>query len=473
MRKVVKIWMGALLLVGALDVHAGNHRVQLLSRGADSLAARIAAIQNARSTIDILAYEIKPCNASTVAILHALMLKAKQGVRVRMVVDQFSLEDKYEQLLATYFNAYGMQLRLFNGPLASPVPVNRNHAKLFVIDGASANFGSYVADGRNLTDAYFGMAKGLNYTGRDLMVSGPSAREAQAGFDTIFESAYVHAAVRPGSPASIAGSCLYGAESQFERGLRLGAQAHVQALPSYSCPDVTYHLDDPRFTFGNPGGVKDDDKSNLPADRIYMTPDRLKYKKSSAAMLAFIQETRESITLENQYYIPMAQLHRLIRGLLERQGPKVLVLTNLEALSSVPAVEVAMNSRMQQLIRVDAADPNMAILPLSRSGVAAFEGPLNPGSYKGGWYIHSKSAVRDHRDVMVGSFNLDNRSFAANVESATIVRNCPTLATAIEAEYGLMVNAHMQDMRDCPECHTLKRAGFLEKLLGIFASPFF
>lgn len=41
-------------------------------------------------------------------------------------------------------------------------------------------------------------------------------------------------------------------------------------------------------------------------------------------------------------------------------------------------------------------------------------------------------AVRDHRDVQVGSFNIDERSANLNVETAVSIFNCPDLASDVE-----------------------------------------
>src|SRR5690606_29961747 len=94
----------------------------------------------------------------------------------------------------------------------------------------------------------------------------------------------------------------------------------------------------------------------------------------------------------------------------------------------------------------------MAVLTLpSRGRSLRYTNALTPGD-GGQWHLHSKSMVRDHKDVWFGSYNIDPRSYHTNLENGVFVKDCPALAKLIEDDYKEMVRAYEADLRNCRTC---------------------
>jgi putative cardiolipin synthase len=97
--------------------------------------------------------------------------------------------------------------------------------------------------------------------------------------------------------------------------------------------------------------------------------------------------------------------------------------------------------------------------PLLRCGVQLYEMRADAGFVKTDWnwvkptsaaYLHTKAAVLDDRDVVIGSFNMDPRSININTEIALLVRS-PELAAEVSRfiEDGMSVsNAYRLALED-------------------------
>jgi hypothetical protein len=98
------------------------------------------------------------------------------------------------------------------------------------------SWGVYFADGRNLTDSYFGLGlTGMNYTGRDLMIQDfKAAEEAALSFEAIHKSGLVQVGRPGGEPSELNGSCLTQDLSPAQCLLLKSARGYVQELPVFS-----------------------------------------------------------------------------------------------------------------------------------------------------------------------------------------------------------------------------------------------
>jgi phosphatidylserine/phosphatidylglycerophosphate/cardiolipin synthase-like enzyme len=239
---------------------------------------------------------------------------------------------------------------------------------------------------------------------------------------------------------------------------------------------VNYYLDRSRFIYANDNEVIPNDGFQLDRGIQYvknstMNPVRMHYKRSSAATLDFINGTRNSISFENQYYLPTFELWKAIHTVARRA--RVTVITNTEPDTSYEQADRVMKLQTDRRIEYDAKHYGIQFLQLARIGALRREGASTNTADKD-WYIHSKTAVRDHQDVMVGSFNLDSRSYSINVEHTTVVKQCPELARAIEAEYIELTTRYFDDWANCPSCRPTKsKASLIEVLLGIVGTGIF
>jgi phosphatidylserine/phosphatidylglycerophosphate/cardiolipin synthase-like enzyme len=83
--------------------------------------------------------------------------------------------------------------------------------------------------------------------------------------------------------------------------------------------------------------------------------------------------------------------------------------------------------------------------------------------------IHSKTLVRDNRDSVVGSFNLDPRSYSTNLEGAVIVKNCPEFAADVSGQFQRLKFVYDQDAKagKLPEIESIGAAAIILATLGI------
>jgi putative cardiolipin synthase len=443
--------VGRSLVAGFLIFASGMavaDSIRMYTSGQKSLSAHLEALSSAQHSIDIVTYEFKPCDASTKAIIAVLAKKAKEGVAVRVMLDDYSLSRLDKTGLAGYFAAMKIKFKIYNQSFLLGQN-HRNHIKLTLIDGDGKGNPAYFADSSNFTDEYFGMSANRNYVNRDFKITGASVSQAKDAFEMLWNSRAAGRERKLGSARLLYDRCL----KQTKRDVQVAAlltqnlSAWADSSSIYSCENVKYVADDPRFQDQGLSQTNDRDSRN----EEYMNDLRLKRKHATKSFLEFVDGARRTLNIENQYYIPVYRMRRELEDLKEERDVRVLVLTNLTAAGISPASSRALSFFISKAARRDSKG-EMAVLTLPSQGRLAKVNPLTPKNGGGAWHLHSKSMVRDHRDVWFGSFNIDPRSYHTNLEYTVTVRGCPNLAQSIEGDYKSMLRDYEADMKDCREC---------------------
>lgn len=433
-----------------LAAHSAADTIQMYTRGDKSLAARLQAIRGAKRSVGIITYEFKPCDSSTKALIAVLTKKAKEGLNVRVMIDDYPIDPAQKKGLASYFKSMGIKFKTYNQGILLGRN-HRNHIKLTLID-PDGDSPSYFADSSNYSDQYFGMSGTRNYVNRDFKISGASTAQAAAAFEMLWAS-------RPADPVGVnmAGvqkfydSCL----KQKSRDLDVASyfSANMAALAEaggYSCSKIKYVADDPRFQDAGLSPTNDRENRN----EEYMNDLRLKRKLATASFLDFVDRARTVLNIENQYFIPVYRMRTLFNELSKDRDISTLVLTNLTS----EGIDETSSRQLSFYITKSArkfSKGEMAVVTLPSLGRLAVRNPLTPVNGRVvPWHLHSKSMVRDHRDVWMGSYNIDPRSYHTNLEYAVTVRDCAPLANAIERDYKSMLVAYKSDMKDCKACRT-------------------
>ncbi|HMN70075.1 MAG TPA: phospholipase D-like domain-containing protein, partial [Bdellovibrionales bacterium] len=154
-------------------------QVQYLAHAPQALAAFMDMADGARKSVDIATFIFEPCHSSTQLMLEKLAEKARQGVRVRLIVDALQQKSAREKILSDYAARAGLRIKYYNRGEANL----RLHIKMMVVDNER-----YISGGRNISDEYFGLSQENNYVDRDLRVEGASALQATAVFEELWAS---------------------------------------------------------------------------------------------------------------------------------------------------------------------------------------------------------------------------------------------------------------------------------------------
>jgi len=225
-------------------LQAGN-RIELLENGEGAYPAMLAAIEQARETINLSSY-IFDGDGVGASFVTALTAATARGVAVRVVVD--ALGERYSKLSAREALAgTGVDLRLYL-PLSKGPFINlRNHRKLLIVDGVVAFTG-----GMNIRSRHCVRQTAVQEATRDLhfRVQGPVVASLQRIFleDWHFVSGQLVEDPRFFPPLEPCGSAVVraigdGPDREFRKlewivmGALSSARRRVRIMTPYFIPD--------------------------------------------------------------------------------------------------------------------------------------------------------------------------------------------------------------------------------------------
>lgn len=427
---------GLMLLLSLLfAIPADADEVRVLARPEEAYSQFVTLISQAKKSIDVATFIFEPCDPSAQIIMDSLAARAHAGVKVRVLLDAISQGMKERRNIADAFARYGIPLRLYSAAL-TPTLNLRMHTKMMIVDGRT-----YIAGGRNLSDAYFSLSPDYNFIDEDLFVSGPAAAQAAASFEELWNAPMtsgVRADARSFKPwSSFCKKDPTNAVADLRAYFRRESPKLLAALPSHQCANVSFHSDSPHFSRAQYGAA-----FNEKAAEKFMTPQRLKQKRASAAVLNFLDGARARLEGQNWVYIPIGQLADGFARLRAR-GVPVQIMTNADIESGPQIFREVMEYAIDRHARRD-TQGSQKVTPVSSRGSLRDEFALSPRDAT--YYIHAKTLVRDRKDVIVGSFNLDSRSYNTNLEAVTVVRDCPSLAAAVRANVETVQRMHRYDV---------------------------
>ncbi|MDQ0734898.1 phospholipase D-like domain-containing protein [Arthrobacter agilis] len=362
--------------LGALPMTAGNRGV-LLGDYDDSLRRMVHRIDAARTTIHVEFY-ILVLDHATEPLFEALARATARGVVVRVLFDHVAglLLPRHRPTQAA-LTAMGAQWHpmLPLRPLRRQWqrPDMRNHRKLLIVDGDVAFTGS-----QNVIDASYlkkrNVARGLRW--KELMVAleGPAVDELAAVFASDWYSETGEVLV-PAPAGTTAGAMLGATAPAAPGGLLLGAEggwgdatADVQIVPSGP-------------TFENANNLK-----------LYVH---------------MIQNATRRVSITSPYFVPDESL---MLAIVTAAARGVRVDLFVSAIGDQPLVHHAQRSYYEALLR---------------AGVTVW-------LYRAPHVLHSKHFSIDDDVAVVGSSNMDIRSFALNLEVSVLIRD-PHLVSELDA----------------------------------------
>lgn len=416
----------------------GRSGFRLQPYGPNSFATRIELTKLATRSLDVQYYLLQGDNTGR-ALMRALRDAAARGVRVRLLVDDLytSGEDDLLLGLASYPN---VEVRLFNpfpGGRSSLATrfissglfefrrVNRRmHNKLFVADNAAA-----VAGGRNMADEYVMNAEGSNFIDMDTFVAGPVVRDLSAEFDHYWNSEVVYPLERIAHSASSRAQL----QDNFERQTAAARPPEAAQMPLDGRP-LHPSADDPPLV-----SLELVPMLNLPFElangqlspllwanaRVLFDPltktQGLNEREGSIkgtvteGVVQWLMTADKNIKMVSPYFVPSDEaVANLVRA--RKAGLGVELVTNSLASTDEPWVYVGYWPHIKDLLAA-----GVVIYEISPS-LSVKRRKLGVFGHRTG-ALHMKNAILDHKEVFLGSMNLDPRSAKLNTELGIIIQS--------------------------------------------------
>jgi putative cardiolipin synthase len=407
-RFLIRSTLPILLVLMASIASAGE--IALLANDSDALRARIEMIDQAKEEICFACYEVDSSDIS-IAFLALLRDKARQGVKVRVLIDGFvsRLSLPTQQHLA----ANGVEIRVFH-PLfkGGPEWLNRRmHSKLLLVDRHIMVVGS-----RNLSSRNYGLDEGA-FVNCDAMMSGSVCQDAAKYFDwlwaapdvlpigdcvTTIEKPSDARKDRAGNKCRVpfAGNRPFGCFAQKvpDTYFPLIAKSRMWDISKVHAKEELARLVEK--TFASDASCPQAAPFSTHIDDACLLHDRDTNKSEgtlTSAVINLVDSAQASVMIESPYPAFSPQFMDALKRARAR-GVEVVLLTNsLRSTDQVIAYAAYQNQKA----------------PLLNDGVKLYEfsGPKN---------LHTKGMVIDDRIAMMGSYNFDARSERLNLELCVV-----------------------------------------------------
>lgn len=440
-----------LLYAGYLShVRPEKNTVALLERGDDALLSRIHLMRSARKNISIQTL-IWANDEVGRLFMYELIQASKRGVRVRFLIDHLSSERHIE--FATFLaNAHpGFQIKLFNPvanlfnqPKAQSLLFeklyslvfkfhrfnHRMHNKTFIVDDQVA-----ITGGRNYQNAYYDLARGMNYKDRDILAIGPVVKQMSESFQAYWDSEYaVSIAELHDVKKSIANGKL---ERLNDRGDFLLNGLFEQVNEDLSAPgvirerfvDSLRQVEDAYFVADSP----------RKRDRILVWFGR--ESDITRRLAETVSGSTKSVYIQTPYLILTSPAISLFKKL-RRQYPELDIRISTNSLAATDSWHVyAMSYKQKQTylqtlkFRIYEFMPTpkdmTAFMPtldrlkasISRQNLVKWLQGEERKAVEPYMCLHGKSLVVDDETSFVGSYNLDPRSENMNTEAGLFIRD--------------------------------------------------
>ena len=453
-------------LARALAIPDRLSAVRPLPLPQDALAARLAMLAQARTSIDLQTYHLAD-DSIGLLMLRALRDAAARGVRVRLLLDDLYTTGMDDLLLglAAHPNVEVCLFNPFTGArgwalgrllqLAGDFTRlnHRMHNKLFMVDGAFA-----IAGGRNLADDYFLRGKQGNFIDFDLLLAGAVTKQLADHFDNYWNSERVWPL------QALAGNRLGSDERRAYFDLATApatdptAAAVAPALPPTSSstadPSSAAALRPTRavperghlgFFIARAGAHAD------PPVKRRGTPDGPDGNTVAAQVLQMMDHAEREVLMVSPYFVPGHVGMEGIRRLRER-GVSLGLVTNATGSSDEPIVSLGYERHRIEMLRLGVRLYEVSSAQLKRDETLRTVLGSSTGR------LHAKMGFIDRRLFLAGSLNLDARSALINTEIGVRVES-PELVKALLDFYRLESSTGVYELKLQPDGRGIRWVG--------------
>ena len=399
-----------------------RNEMMVSNSGVASLQLRLDMIKRAKKSIEVEYFIYNQDQAGRI-ITQALVEAAKRGVKVRILVDMSLPVFALDEYIADELSKVGVDLRFYND--ASLLEVSsaqfRSHRKLFIVDGIEA-----ITGGRNIGDDYFDLSEHFNFLDRDLYVKGTIVKAMRDSFNKYFAHKITLDPKTPTFPKKkynvVSRQRRRALERQYKQAVKSFKEGKVNAKKfliqtdkdrevlakveevarpilnakkTYDCPQTTYAADVEGARFSR--RVREDFVA--------------KYRVLRKVLAKKIDNVSEQIIVSSPYFIHNGHTKSLMNSLIEK---KVDIEIYTNSLGSTDAVYVAANF-YKDVFKWQAD----GVVPYIHNGKWFPKHPtISEGVKQAKWGTHSKTQIYDDNEVMIGTYNVDNRSNYYNSEMA-------------------------------------------------------
>lgn len=334
---------------------SGN-KVSLLFDGVNSFAERNRMIDSAKESICLQTFIFNSDDTGW-ELANKLAAKAREGVEVRVIYDAVG-SGRADPKMFEMMKEAGVDVRAYGEKWKVWDINDRWHEKHLIVDGKAS-----VQGGMNIANEY-----AFGGSGRQVFSRGQEGSEAWRDADVKLEG-----------PA-VADTMKAFVRNWGELGGTLSDADKAKLFPRLDAA---------------PGG---------PAVRVVQHNPEVKGLDGTTNRLYLksIETAQKSITIENAYFLPPAELRKALISAAKR-GVEVKVLTNSRASNDMGFVSDAARAFYDDMIK---------------AGVKIYE--------KQGGTLHAKTATFDGAFSIVGSVNLNGRSKYQDAEVAVAVQDDAT-----------------------------------------------
>lgn len=393
--------------------HSGRSGFYLITTGMEAFKMRLAMVQAAQASIDLQYYSTHDDTTGKL-LLYAIAQAARRGVRVRMLLDDWNLDDFRKGALA--LNAVqNIEIRVFNPNAASELSfmgrlsglfdgksTRRMHNKAMIVDNQAAILG-----GRNLGDEYFDASKDMSFRDVDVLSVGPIAQQVSHSFDRYWASQESYPIEALGVPA-------------FDKGEMDAMRAELRSHWDEVMHSRTGHaLKD--LSLAQQIAAREIPLIWARAELVADHPDKIAQPAEDSnsppveRLEEVVSKAQQEFIIITPYLVPLDDGVKWLNGLVKK-GVRVRVLTNsLASTDVVPAYAGYSHYRSEmvkggvELYELKAAQPAPKMRGMFKS--AAVNG------------LHAKVYMIDRKELLIGSFNLDPRSIRFNTELLLVIHS--------------------------------------------------
>jgi putative cardiolipin synthase len=407
------------------------HNIVLLNHGLGSLEERLQMIDRAEKFIDV-EYFIYRTDKSAKLFTQALVKKARQGVKIRVLLDYFMVKSDFSPYYAHELEKEGVEVKYFNVTATANLFSGqyRNHRKVLLVDGKEA-----ITGGRNIGDEYFDLSAEYNFMDRELHIEGELVEDIQKTFDQTFAAKLSEHVARGVKPKITDARYKRGDDivlsEQFDSDLK-NWQTKVTAAEKFLSDPLDSRIEAEIRTKGKEelaqeyNGVCDQISFHSEYPNIG-TKNRKTNRVVKHDIFERINNSKESIMMDSPYFIVNDELGTTLESALARKV-KVELLTN--SLNSTDAIYVytVFDSIIPKWLE-KGLDSYIFTghRPKSYEVVEDLAGEARFG-------VHAKTFIFDHKDVVIGTYNVDPRSANFNSEMIVSCENNKELADAVQKD---------------------------------------